>query len=379
MISSKKEIENILKQERNKLLNILDAIQDGIYICSKDFKIEYVNPVIKKRLGNPGKKKCYDYLFARKDRCPWCKGDEVFKGKTIRWEWYDSQSGKTYDLIDTPLKNPDGTISKLKIFHDISERIKKEKELQDSHKKLEKKVEKTMEELIVSQKKLSDSKRLSDIGTLAATVAHELRNPLGVIGTAIYNIKRKSKDDKLGKHIENIEKKITESEQIINNLLNYSRIKSPRLKKVDISALFDECLETIKDRYSDYNVDLKSDYFSLKNIKIKIDPLQIREVLLNILNNAYQALPDKYGNVKLSASIKDKLLLITIKDNGQGIADKDSDKIFNPFFTRKSKGTGLGLAICKELVNLHNGTIKIRSTKGKGTTVQVILALRLAK
>ncbi len=118
-----------LKIERDKLISILESMVDGIYIINKDFDIEYVNSALIKDFGAVGDKKCYKYFHNSDQPCSFCKNKEVFAGKTIQWEWTSPINYKTYDLIDTPIYNADGSISKLEIFSDITERKKTEIQL----------------------------------------------------------------------------------------------------------------------------------------------------------------------------------------------------------------------------------------------------------
>ncbi|MBL7073887.1 PAS domain S-box protein [candidate division KSB1 bacterium] len=128
-ITERKQAEEALRLERDNFINILEAMEDGVYIVNQQYDIQYVNPVLKKDFGPFERHKCYEYFHDRKDVCPWCKNQDVFAGKTVRWEWYSFKNQKTYDLIDTPLKNPDGSISKLEIFRDITERKRADEEL----------------------------------------------------------------------------------------------------------------------------------------------------------------------------------------------------------------------------------------------------------
>ncbi|MGB2807213.1 MAG: PAS domain S-box protein [Sedimentisphaerales bacterium] len=128
----RKRSEEKLLSERNKLWSVFEAMEDGVYIVNQQHDIQYVNPVIKKDFGPWQGCKCYQYFHDRKKPCPWCKNEQVFAGKTVRWEWYSFKNRKTYDLIDTPLKNPDGSLSKLEIFRDITERKKMEEQLEQS-------------------------------------------------------------------------------------------------------------------------------------------------------------------------------------------------------------------------------------------------------
>ncbi|GAB4313141.1 MAG: hypothetical protein Kow0019_12410 [Methanobacteriaceae archaeon] len=124
-----RKIKKELTNERDNLKKILDSMEDGVYICSPDYNVEYVNPVIKKQFGSFEGKKCYQYLHDRKEECPWCVNERVFKGETVKWEWYSKKTGHTYDILDTPIINPDGSVSKLEFLHDITEQKKYQEEL----------------------------------------------------------------------------------------------------------------------------------------------------------------------------------------------------------------------------------------------------------
>lgn len=229
-----------------------------------------------------------------------------------------------------------------------------------------------------AKSELIEAKRLSDIGSLAATVAHELRNPLGVMKAAVYNLRRKSQNPALEKHIVNIEGKITESSKIIDNLLFYSRIKKPSYEKVDIIGILNECIATALDRFKDQKINVKKRYKEIEGLMIDADPFQMKEIFNNIMSNAFQSFECECegGVVEIGGKQGDRgFIEVSIKDNGSGIAPEDIDRVFEPFFTRKTKGTGLGLSICRELVHLHKGDIQVASEKGKGTAVVVKLAI----
>lgn len=130
-VTVRKQAESELQIERDKLTAILGSMADGVYIANKDHDIQYVNPVLKETFGSPEGKKCHEYFYDSADPCTFCKNEEVFAGKTVRWEWTSPKYGKTYDLIDTPIKNADGSISKLEIFRDITERKQVEENIKN--------------------------------------------------------------------------------------------------------------------------------------------------------------------------------------------------------------------------------------------------------
>ena len=279
---------------------------------------------------------------------------------------HNPKRGTTYwDWSLLPIKDNSGEVTGLIMtLVDVTERKKQEGVLS------------------AAREELKNAKRLSDIGTLAATVAHELRNPLGVISMAAYNIRQKCGDKILNKHIANIEKKVEESNRIITNLLTYTRLKNPQFKKIKIYNLLDEISNNVKKRFKKEKVELKKNLKSVKDMVVEVDPFQIQEVINNILTNAYQVLEGQRGLIEISARIENNrepaFLIIEIKDNGPGIAAEDKERIFEPFFTKKSKGTGLGLSISQELLALHYGELNVESELKKGTSVSVKLPLKQA-
>ena len=134
-ITERKKTEEELRVERDNLRNIFESIEDGIDIVNQQYNIQYVNPVLVKDFGPYEGVKCYRYFYDRDEVCPWCKNQDVWAGKTVRLEWYSSKNGRTYDMIDTPLTLPDGSIGKLEIFHDITDIKQTEKALRESEKK----------------------------------------------------------------------------------------------------------------------------------------------------------------------------------------------------------------------------------------------------
>lgn len=254
--------------------------------------------------------------------------------------------------------------------------IEAEKKLKIDNEGLEQLVIDRSRELYNAQIELERSKRLSDIGTLASTVAHELRNPLAAINISSALIKRKTDDASIKKHLKNIEKCISESDQIINNLLFYSRLRAPHRETIEIQSIIKECVGNIQKQSKKIisfvlGTDLNNQIF------IDADPLQMKEVFYNILNNSYDSISDKDGKIEIEFKEDKNYHLISIIDNGMGIDSEDLKKVFDPFFSTKAKGTGLGLSVCQKIILLHNGSINIESEKHNGTKIYISLPKKL--
>lgn len=264
------------------------------------------------------------------------------------------------------------------IFSDITELKDIEDRLRKDKNSLQKVVAEKTKDLTIVLKELEDTRRLSDIGQLATMVAHELRNPLSVIKTAVYNITKKTEDPSLGSHLSNIEKKIAESDQIIANLLSYSRIKMPSYKKTICCSILDEDIKACKSRHKELHIRIRKRCNCKKEDMVEVDRLHMKQLFTNLLDNACQAFPRNRGNIyiRIDYNRPKNRFQIEFKDNGTGMDRKDLSRAFEPFFTTKAKGIGLGLTVCKQVVALHSGTITLKSSRGKGTTVSVTLPIK---
>lgn len=231
--------------------------------------------------------------------------------------------------------------------------------------------------LLAAQQELDEAKHLSDIGMLASTVAHELRNPLAAINVAASNIKRKARRSRsFDPQIKTIEKKTAESDHIINNLLFYSRIKAAQREKMELSSVLDECIEVSQAGFQ-RSVQVVKNYQVLQGLEIEADPVQMRELFSNILHNAYDAMDGRSGRLEIEGAREVSFVCVTIKDNGVGISPEHLRDVGRPFFTTKAKGTGLGLSVCNQIVSLHKGRLAIESEPGKGTKVILQLPVKM--
>ncbi len=233
-------------------------------------------------------------------------------------------------------------------------------------------VESKMGELKKSQEQLVKSERLASIGQLAASVGHELRNPLGVIKNVSYylNMTLGKGDEKVKKHLDILERELDTSNKIITDLLDFSRGAIPTFDKVNINDI-------IKDTLSRTSVpdNVKVETYLGDLPSMMADGEQLQRLFLNMVSNAVHAMPDG-GKLIIRTKSKGNSIEIEFEDTGKGIPKENIEKIFEPLFTTKAKGIGLGLAICKQIVSGHEGTIDVMSAVDRGTTFIIKLPRR---
>lgn len=223
-------------------------------------------------------------------------------------------------------------------------------------------------------RQLRDKERMAAIGETAVMIGHDLRNPLQAIVNTTYLARRKVEEslpeanlDKLGliSDLLAIEKQSLYMNKIVCNLLDYSRPLNP--------DIMDLCLPTIiSDTLANMNI---PDNIEIKmemeeNITVRCDPIMIVRVLINIISNAIQAMPEG-GMLNISMSSAEKYAILAIKDTGPGIPLQVKNKIFHPLITTKAKGMGMGLAVCKRLLEAMDSEIRIVSEKCTGTIAEI--------
>lgn len=225
------------------------------------------------------------------------------------------------------------------------------------------------------QEKLRREDRLSAIGKLAASTAHEIRNPLASISGCVEALKDSvSLQDKDRKLFELILKETARLNDIINGLLEYVKPRKLKLEKIAIEELVDEVIFLLKSsRKFKTDIVIKKENFA-SGIKINCDPQQIKQVLFNLLINAVEAI-EKQGKIiiRQKASQAIEGIELEISDNGIGMSKEQLGTLFEPFSSNKDRGVGLGLAIVSTIIKEHGGSINIESKLGKGTTFCIFL------
>lgn len=246
------------------------------------------------------------------------------------------------------------------------------KVLEESFNAMTDKLKKQLDGLKDAQEKLFRKEKLAILGQLAGGVAHELRNPLGVIKNACYffNMKMNTiKDEAVRDNIDIVNREIGTANKIITDLLDFSRIKSPVRQESDINQLV---AETLSKSLIPATITVSTD-FAGDMTPVSIDPIQVGQIFLNLIENAIQAMGEG-GPLKISTTAENGATEVIFVDEGCGIPEKDLEKIFEPLFTTRVKGIGLGLAISRLLAEANGAIILVDSKEGSGTKFTVRFA-----
>jgi PAS domain S-box-containing protein len=220
--------------------------------------------------------------------------------------------------------------------------------------------------------KIYQNQRLADLGTLAAGMAHEIRNPLSAIKTFVALLPEKiKKPGFLDKFQRTVPREINRLNNLVEDLLELSRSPKYNFKRSDVGQLLKHSVELLEDDFNSRRINCQCDIPN-ELPKISADPDQLAKVFINLMQNSAQAMP-KGGVISIHVSYKDTWVFIDFKDTGHGFAPGLAQNIFNPFFTTKIRGTGLGLAISHKVVTEHGGYIEAASKKGEGSCFSVSL------
>jgi signal transduction histidine kinase/DNA-binding response OmpR family regulator len=239
---------------------------------------------------------------------------------------------------------------------------------------LERRVEERTRELRETQNQLIQSEKLASIGQLAAGVAHEINNPIGVmLGFSQVLLKRTAEDSPMHKPLATIEREGLRCKHIVESLLDFAHYSKPNLERADLNDVIEAALELTTHKATVTNVKTIKRY--TPNLpQVLADQNRLQQVFLNILLNAYQAMPDG-GELRIVTRQVDQEVHAIFADTGIGIAPENLNRVFDPFFTTKEvgEGTGLGLSISYGIVEQHGGTIEAKSKVDTGSTFTVRL------
>lgn len=347
--------EKVSKAEAD-IRNIFDSITDMVFFLDTDFIIRKVNKTVLEKLKkNPEDlvgKKCYEVFpcSGPKTGCPHLASMET--RKSAIQEITDQSLGGTFLVSTSPFFNNSGeVIGTVHILRDITE----QKRLRE---------------------RLLHSEKMAALGEMSAKIAHEIRNPLVSIGGFARRLEERFRKttDKERDYAEIIARETNRLEGILQELMGFVKERPLHIEITNLKRFINDILALLSSDLAEKKIKVVKK-LSREDLEIPIDPEQMKQAIINIINNAEQAM-GRNGEIHIrTAPVRDSVF-IEISDTGAGIPQDIIDNIFNPFFTTKSSGIGLGLAITHRIIEMHGGDIEVSSKEGVGTTFTIKLPLR---
>ena len=402
-IIEKKRAEELISRAKQEWERTFDAVPDPIVLLDQDHRIVRLNKAMASLVGKPVDQcvglHCYQLMHGTDTPPSYCPHSLLIQ---------DRREHKTIQFLDlfntffevsvSPLFNQQGDLfGSVHIARDISDQKKAEKALQKANEELEEKVEqrtivlkrfidelqyeissriKAEEALFQTQHQLLHAEKLSAIGKLSASIAHEFNNPLFAIINILIGVQeQESLSTSNDRMMELAIQECDRMKMLIQNLGDFNRPSSGVLVATDIHQTIDNMLLLCKKEFSDRRIIVEKEFASyLPAILVVKD--QICQVLLNLLTNARDACKNG-GRIRIKTELLDKSIAISMEDSGCGIAPEHLDKIFKPFFTTKQElsGTGLGLAVSHGIIEKHGGKIAVDSMLDRGSVFTVTLPI----
>jgi PAS domain S-box-containing protein len=416
-ITAIKRIESELAEERNLLRSLIDNLPDYIYVKDTQYRYAIDNIAHRKFLGASTEqevigKRITDFFppalveqFARDDQRIIENGEVLLNREEPLFDAHGRK--RWHSTTKVPLRNNEGQIIGLVgISRDITERKEAEEKLQEANAELARSkaevekvfadLQKSHDELKSAQFQLIQAEKMQSVGRLAAGVAHEVKNPLAILGMGIDYMTKNlvSPDTNVGLILNDMNDALKRADAIILGLLDFSVPRALDLHPENLSGIVEQSLALVKHEMTHNPVKLVRELAD-DLPPVHVDKQKIKQVLVNILTNAVHAMPQG-GTLTVRTYLKqlseaeaghdagwrladrfrvgETVVICETLDTGTGIPTEKLVKIFDPFFTTKAtgKGTGLGLTVTKKIVELHGGTIDIRNRVEGGVVVTLM-------
>jgi PAS domain S-box-containing protein len=366
-------VEKNLAVSEKLYRDLINTFNEGVLFLDQDANTIFVNPKMAEMLaceedriiGKP----IYDFISKKdqaafrkiiKNRQQDSKGQYELRLKRCDGKRLYTQVGFTHIFDDQG-----GYMGLLAGLQDITALKRSQDKMREQSRKLEEIVEERTRDLKGAQAQLIKAEKLASMGELAGNVGHELRNPLAVISNSIYLLKTllEDADEQVKDYLLMIDKETQNASLIINDLLDYSRIQSNPKEDLNLGELITEVLAK-----QVFPENIKTENKVAADIPlVRANSQQLEQILVNIFNNAVEAM-QAGGTLRVSSRKYKNKLVLSISDTGVGIAKSDIKRMFKPLFTTKPRGIGLGLSITSKLAELNDINIRVKSTQGKGTT-----------
>jgi len=353
-VTEQKRSEKALRESEEHYRAVVEAFDGWIYICSQDYRVEFMNRRLIERTGHDAIGEfCYKALHDLDAICPWCVNERVFKGETVRKEVLSPKDDRWLYIVSTPIYHTDGSISKQAMILDITERKQMEETLKKSS-------EKTKQ--------------------FAYSVSHDLKSPaIGIYGLAKHL--HKAHADALGEKGKACCDQILKAAEHISalvaqiNLYISSSAVVPIVEKIKLKDI----LEMVREEFSGQIGIRQIKWSAPEHLpELNADRISIVRVLRNLIDNALKYGGDDLTEIRLDYRDTDAFHILSVSNDGATISKEHFEKIFRPFqrseTARGVEGSGLGLAIVKELVERHGGEVWVESPREKWTAFHVSIS-----
>jgi PAS domain S-box-containing protein len=350
----RRAVEERLKESEEKYHSVVDSLAVGVALVGPKMEVLAINKKMREwypDLDISGKPLCYRVFNnpSKEEVCFYCPTYQTLKdGRMHEAVTETPLGGKTVSLrlISSPIKDNNGkVVAAVEVVEDIT---------------LEKEVEK--------------SRRLAQLGHLAADVAHEVNNPLMVImGHAELSLMEQFDNEEIRKNLNIITEQCGRAKVIIQNLLRFSRPSKGAVSLVDLQTGIEDTAGLVEHQFQLSNVVIERHY-PARRLLVLADGKQLQEVFLNLLMNARDAMAGQ-GAIEITVVREGNTARIDFKDSGAGMDKEILAHILDPFYTTKEKGTGLGLSVSYGIIKACGGDLTYASVKGRGTTATIRLPI----
>jgi PAS domain S-box-containing protein len=349
--------QEALKEREARYRAIVEAFDGLIYICSEDYRVEFMNHRYIERTGYDAVGElCYHALHGLDSICPWCVNERVFKGEIVRWEVLSPKDGRWYYIVNSPIYHSDGSLSKQAMVLDITERKMMEEALKESSEKIKR---------------------------FAYSISHDLKSPaVGIYGLTkrLHQGYSELLDEKGRSYCNQILKTAEQIAVLAEQIMVYISSKENPLNIESIKL--GDLTQMIREEFSPHLGIRGIRWLEPETLpEIRADRLSILRVLRNLIDNALKYAGDDLSEITVGHSESEDFHVLFLTNNGATISDEVCEKIFQPFERDKPSaviaGVGLGLAIVRELAERHGGKAWVRSSEVDGTTFSISISKAL--